>query len=123
MILSALVIGIFPIALRNGTLITLLTVGIPSIALALWARPGVRPRTSLARDLLHSSKDRGEHEVVVNAMLEALNKAARRCFPAALAALPRIGLGDAVVDACREFADRYVDRGRCPADDVLDAWS
>jgi cation-transporting ATPase E len=52
-ILSALVIGIFPIALRNGTLITLLTVGIPSIALALWARPGRRPQTSLARDLLH----------------------------------------------------------------------
>jgi cation-transporting ATPase E len=52
-ILSALVIGIFPIALRNGTVITLLTVGIPSVALALWARPGVRPRTSLLRDLLH----------------------------------------------------------------------
>jgi len=31
--------------------ITLLTVGIPSIFLALWARPGVRSRTTLSRDL------------------------------------------------------------------------
>ncbi|HVC79853.1 MAG TPA: HAD-IC family P-type ATPase [Chloroflexota bacterium] len=50
-IVSALVVGIFPLAVRNSSVITLLTVGIPSVLLALWARPGVRPRTSLARDL------------------------------------------------------------------------
>ena len=50
-IVSALVVGTFPLAVRNSSVITLLTVGIPSIFLALWARPGVRSRTSLSRDL------------------------------------------------------------------------
>ncbi len=52
-ILSALVIGHFPLALRNGAVVTLLTVGIPSVLLALWAEPGARPRDQLARDLMH----------------------------------------------------------------------
>lgn len=52
-IVSALVVGIFPLAVRNSSIITLLTVGIPSVLLALWARPGVRPTSSLARDLWH----------------------------------------------------------------------
>jgi len=50
-IVSALVVGTFPLAVRNSSVITLLTVGIPSIFLALWARPGVRSRTTLSRDL------------------------------------------------------------------------
>jgi cation-transporting ATPase E len=40
LIISALVIGIFPIDLRNASAITLFTVGIPSALLAIWARPG-----------------------------------------------------------------------------------
>jgi cation-transporting ATPase E len=52
-IISALVLGQFPLAVRNSSIITLLTVGIPSIFLALWARPGLQARTSLQRDLLH----------------------------------------------------------------------
>jgi cation-transporting ATPase E len=52
-IISALVVGIFPLAVRNSSVITLLTVGIPSIFLALWARPGTQQRTNLARDLWH----------------------------------------------------------------------
>lgn len=51
-IVSALVIGVFPIAIRNGSVLTLFTVGIPSVALALWARPGRRrPLDELPRDL------------------------------------------------------------------------
>lgn len=49
----------------------------------------------------------------------ALGRAAVACFEAALAALPRIGAGD-LVPLVERFADRYVTRGRCPADDVLD---
>ncbi|MDB5075402.1 MAG: ATPase, P-type (transporting), superfamily, subfamily [Chloroflexi bacterium] len=52
-IVSALVVGIFPLAVRNVSVITLLTVGIPSVMLALWARPGVYQRANLLRDLLH----------------------------------------------------------------------
>jgi glutamate--cysteine ligase len=49
-----------------------------------------------------------------------LASAARTCFAAALDALPRLGVDPAATAA---FADRYVDRGRCPADDVLAAWT
>ncbi len=52
MILSALVIGAFPINLRHGSLTTLFTVGVPALLLALWARPGRQERhESLARRL------------------------------------------------------------------------
>lgn len=49
--------------------------------------------------------------------------AARGCFRAALDALPRMGVGPATVDVVGEYAERYVNRGRCPADDVLDTWA
>ena len=49
-----------------------------------------------------------------------LASAARTCFAAALAALPRLGVDGAATEA---FVERYVDRGRSPADDVLDAWA
>jgi cation-transporting ATPase E len=52
-IVSAWTIGLFPIAVRQGTLVTLLTVGIPTILLAIWARPGVRYHTALVRRLAH----------------------------------------------------------------------
>lgn len=46
-IVSALVIGEFPILLRQGSLVTMLSVGIPTILLAYWARPGVTAKGSL----------------------------------------------------------------------------
>jgi cation-transporting ATPase E len=53
-IMSSLVIGIFPINVRHGSLTTLLAVGIPAILLAMWARPGRSDRhTSLGRRLAH----------------------------------------------------------------------
>lgn len=52
-IVSAWTIGLFPIAVRQGTLVTLLTVGIPTVLLAIWARPGYRDHQTLIRRLLH----------------------------------------------------------------------
>ncbi len=52
-ILSALVIGMFPINLRHASVINLLTVGIPSVILAVWSRPGYRYRHSLVGRLMH----------------------------------------------------------------------
>ncbi|MEU6353264.1 ergothioneine biosynthesis glutamate--cysteine ligase EgtA [Streptomyces sp. NPDC047072] len=49
-----------------------------------------------------------------------LHEAAIACFLAALEALPRLGAGRAVTDAVAAYLDRYVMRGRCPADDLLD---
>lgn len=51
-----------------------------------------------------------------------LGGAARACFAAAGEALDRIG-GGAGRDVVEAFAERFVSRGRCPADDLLDAWS
>jgi cation-transporting ATPase E len=52
-IVSALVIGEFPLALRQGSLVTLLGVGIPSVLLAYWARPSPVPKQRLLRRLFH----------------------------------------------------------------------
>ncbi|HEX8996461.1 MAG TPA: HAD-IC family P-type ATPase [Ktedonobacterales bacterium] len=51
-IISSLVVGIFPLELRQGSLVTLLSVGIPTVLLAIWARPGAIPAGSLVRRLL-----------------------------------------------------------------------
>jgi glutamate--cysteine ligase len=48
--------------------------------------------------------------------------AARACFRIALQALRGMGAGTATLDAVGGYLDRYVDRGRDPADDVLDHW-
>ncbi|MFK4187601.1 ergothioneine biosynthesis glutamate--cysteine ligase EgtA [Streptomyces sparsogenes] len=48
-----------------------------------------------------------------------LRAAAVTCFATALEALPRLGASPAVTAAVAAFADRYVARGRCPADDLL----
>ncbi|HEX9064832.1 MAG TPA: ergothioneine biosynthesis glutamate--cysteine ligase EgtA [Streptosporangiaceae bacterium] len=50
----------------------------------------------------------------------AIGRAARHCFAAAEAALARAGTPADITEAVGRFGDRYVRRGRCPADDVLD---
>jgi glutamate--cysteine ligase len=47
----------------------------------------------------------------------ALRAAAQRVFPAALGALGRLGADQATVVAAEAFYERFVARGRCPADD------
>ncbi len=49
-----------------------------------------------------------------------LQEVAVVCFAAALEALPRLGATRQVTDAVAAYRDRYVLRGRCPADDLLD---
>ncbi|SDG04583.1 glutamate--cysteine ligase [Sinosporangium album] len=51
----------------------------------------------------------------------ALRRAATACFEAALAALPRLGAGPALVAQVAAFADRHVAAGRSPAADLTDA--
>ncbi len=50
-ILSCMLIGVFPLQLRQGSIVTLLSVGIPTVVIAVIARPGVMPRGSLIRRL------------------------------------------------------------------------
>ncbi|KUM70554.1 ergothioneine biosynthesis glutamate--cysteine ligase EgtA [Streptomyces griseorubiginosus] len=49
-----------------------------------------------------------------------LREAAVVCFTAALEGLPRLGAGAEVIGAVETYLHRYVIRGRCPADDLLD---
>ena len=49
----------------------------------------------------------------------ALLRAAQRCFAVALEALPRLNAGASTIEATEKFIDRYVARGRCPADERL----
>jgi glutamate--cysteine ligase len=50
-----------------------------------------------------------------------LHAAALACFSAAAEALPRLDADARVCSAVADFTDRYVARGRCPADDLLAA--
>ncbi|MER6961200.1 ergothioneine biosynthesis glutamate--cysteine ligase EgtA [Streptomyces sp. NPDC000618] len=49
-----------------------------------------------------------------------LHEVAVACFATALRALPRLGASDQVMDAVTDYLDRYVRKGRTPADDQLD---
>jgi len=51
----------------------------------------------------------------------SLGRAAAQCFEIAAAALAATDAPQHIRDAVSGFADRYASRGRCPADDVLDA--
>ncbi|MGP2441476.1 ergothioneine biosynthesis glutamate--cysteine ligase EgtA [Streptomyces sp. JW3] len=51
-----------------------------------------------------------------------LREAAAGCFAAALGALPRLGADARVTAAVTAYMERYVARGRCPADDLLDEY-
>lgn len=52
----------------------------------------------------------------------ALATAARTCFAAALRALPGLGAPAELIGLVARYAERYVARGRCPADDLIDAF-
>jgi cation-transporting P-type ATPase E len=51
-IVSALVVGEFPLALRQVSIVTLLSVGIPSFFLAVWAQPERAPAASVPRRVM-----------------------------------------------------------------------
>ena len=51
-----------------------------------------------------------------------LAAAARECFAAASDALTRADASSPTRDAVDEFVARFVEKCRCPADDLLDAW-
>jgi cation-transporting ATPase E len=50
---AAAIIGAFPFAPKQTSILVFFTVGLPTIALAAWARPAPRPRGTVMRRLLH----------------------------------------------------------------------
>jgi glutamate--cysteine ligase len=71
------------------------------------------------RDLAATSRlwERAARDALTDPALAA---AARELFVAAYAALARQGVARELRDAVADYTERYVLRGRCPADDVLD---
>jgi glutamate--cysteine ligase len=53
----------------------------------------------------------------------ALADGARACFALAMDALERVGADSDTIALVAAFNDRYVTRGRCPADDRLQEWA
>jgi cation-transporting P-type ATPase E len=51
LIVASLAIGLFPLEVRNGSAVTLFSVGLPTLALTVWARSGPVVESGLARDL------------------------------------------------------------------------
>ena len=52
LIVSSMIVGLFPVSIRNGSIVTLMTVGVPSVLLVIWAKPGPAPREGLVGALL-----------------------------------------------------------------------
>lgn len=52
-----------------------------------------------------------------------LREAVRACLAAAERALPGVGADPALCELVGAFIDRYADRGRCPADDVIEEYA
>jgi len=53
LLVAIMVLGGFPFVPKQNAILTLLTEGIPTLALVAWARPGISPRRSFIRSLLH----------------------------------------------------------------------
>jgi len=53
----------------------------------------------------------------------AFRAAAEQCFAVARAALPRLGADATTIAAAAEYHDRFVARGRTPADEQLEHWN
>jgi cation-transporting P-type ATPase E len=52
-IISSLVVGEFPLEVRQGSVVTFLSIGVPSVLLAIWARPGPIVRGNEFRKIGH----------------------------------------------------------------------
>jgi cation-transporting P-type ATPase E len=52
-IISSLVVGEFPLEVRQGSVVTFLSIGVPSVLLAIWARPGPIVRGNELRKIGH----------------------------------------------------------------------
>jgi glutamate--cysteine ligase len=91
-----------------------------AVLVALLDDPKAADSAAAATDRLAGETrlwERAARDALTDPVLAA---AARDCFLAAYAALARQGADRRLRDAVAGFTERYVLRGRCPADDVLD---
>ncbi|GGQ61136.1 glutamate-cysteine ligase family protein [Couchioplanes azureus] len=91
-----------------------------AVIAALMDDPTAAARALAAAEPLRTTPglwERASRDALTDPMLAV---AARLCFVAAYEALARLGVARELRDAVAAFIDRYVMRGRCPADDVVD---
>lgn len=92
---------------------------VATVVTALLEDPAARDAALSAADPVRDCGPVAARDALADAELA---KAAAHCFEAALAGADRLGLPAADRHRVERFAERYVAAGRCPADDVLDAW-
>jgi glutamate--cysteine ligase len=82
-----------------------------------------RDAAATARDAIAEVRDRWVDAARVGLADPMLADAARTCFAAARPALERHHADPTTLEAVAEFEERFVARGRCPADDLLDVFA
>jgi glutamate--cysteine ligase len=70
--------------------------------------------------LLSDAMGTAARDGLTNPVLAA---AALDCAEAALTALPRLGVDAETCTRTEDFIERYMARGRCPADERMDRWA
>jgi glutamate--cysteine ligase len=90
-----------------------------AVAAALLDDPGAAPAAYAAAAPVAHAWDDAVHGLAA----PAFARAARTCFALALDALPRLAADAATLDLVAAYQARYVERGRTPADDLLDSWA
>jgi glutamate--cysteine ligase len=91
-----------------------------AVSSALLGEPEVGQQVSRSA---HTARGRWRDAAQHGLADPGLRRAACDCFRAAYEALTSNGTDPATLDATAAFIDRYVARGRSPADDHLQAWS
>ncbi len=96
-----------------------------------WWRAATAIVTAVLEDDLAAERARRAVEGTEQLWVEAarygldhpdLAAAARECVRAGLDALGRLDVDDETISTAEAFAERYTERRRSPADDILDAW-
>ncbi len=92
-----------------------------AVTIALVTHPEARERAGRVLDRT-GADHRWEDAARIGLDHPAVAAAATELLSIARTALPDLGAGDALAELVDSYVDRWTARGRCPADDRLDAW-
>jgi glutamate--cysteine ligase len=90
-----------------------------TVSTAVVTDPAVADDVAAALAPTHDMWAEAARDAVADPMLAT---AAATCFEATLDALPRLGVTGETAQATRDYYERFVVKGRCPADEQREAW-
>jgi glutamate--cysteine ligase len=90
-----------------------------TVASAVITDPTVAGDVAAALEPTHDMWAEAARDAVADPMLAT---AAAACFEATLDAMPRLGVTGETAQATRDYYERFVVKGRCPADEQREAW-